>query len=300
MILNQVFDAINIGIVILDREMKVKKWNRWMEINSGINADKILDSSVYDFFPDLENPKFIRSCKSVFSFGNFCFFSQKLHKHLFQFKSSGYLNADFEFMQQNCAMGPLRNEENEIQYLFIYVQDVTEVAVYERKLIEMNMKDGLTGIYNRRYLESRLKEEFSRHKRYSGNFSVIMFDLDHFKDVNDEHGHQCGDFILKSVCARISSIIRNIDIFARYGGEEFCCLLPETSKDGAIYVAERFREAIEEQDNHFDDLNIKVTISLGVANLKDNISSPEMLLKMADDALYRAKNEGRNRVECGK
>jgi diguanylate cyclase len=296
MILNQVFDAINIGIVILDREMKVKKWNRWMEIHSGINADKIVDSLIYDFFPDLKTPKFNRNCKSVFSFGNFCFFSQKLHKYLFPFKSSGYLDSDFEFMQQNCAMGPLRNEANEIEYMFMYVQDVTEVAIYEHKLVEMNVKDGLTGIYNRRYLESKFKEEFGRHKRYSRNFSFIMFDLDHFKYVNDEYGHQCGDFILKSVCSRITSIIRNIDIFARYGGEEFCCMLPETALEGAMQVAERFRKAVEEQENKYNDLNIKVTISLGVSELREEISSPEIMFKKADDALYRAKNQGRNQV----
>jgi len=297
MILNQVFDAINIGIVILDREMKVRKWNRWMEIHSGIDADKIEDSSIYDFFPALETPKFVRNCKSVFSFGNFCFFSQKLHNYLFPFKSSGYIDADFEYMQQNCAMGPLRNEENEIESMFIYVQDVTEVAIYEHKLIELNEKDGLTGIYNRGFLENKLKEEFSRHKRYIRNFSLIMFDIDHFKHVNDEYGHQCGDFILQSLCSRITSIIRNIDIFARYGGEEFCCLLPETGLEGAVHVAERFRKAIEEQENKFNDLNIKVTISLGVSELREGISSAEMMMKIADDALYKAKHEGRNRVE---
>jgi len=128
-----------------------------MEIHSGIDSDKIVDSLIYDYYPDLETPKFKRNCKSVFSFGNFCFFSQKLHKYLFPFKSSGYLESDFEYMQQNCAMGPLRNENNEIEYIFMYVQDVTEVAIYEHKLVEMNVKDGLTGIYNRRYLESKLR-----------------------------------------------------------------------------------------------------------------------------------------------
>jgi len=297
MILNQIFDAINIGIVVLDREMKVKKWNRWMEIHSAINADKIVDSLIYDFFPDLETPKFIRQCKSVFSFGNFCFFSQKLHNYLFPFKSSGYLNSDFEYMQQNCAMGPLLNDANEIEYMFMYVQDVTEVVIYEHKLVKMNVTDSLTGIYNRRYLESKLKEEFGRHKSYSRSFSLIMFDIDHFKHVNDEYGHQCGDFILKSVCSRVTSIIRNVDIFARYGGEEFCCMIPETALEGAVQVAERFRKAIEEQENKYDDLNIKVTISLGVSEIREEIISAEMLLKKADDALYRAKHEGRNRVE---
>jgi len=123
-----------------------------------------------------------------------------------------------------------------------------------------------------------------------------MFDIDHFKRVNDEYGHQCGDYILQSVCSRVTSIIRNIDIFARYGGEEFCCMLPETALEGAVQVAERFRKAIEEQENKYNDFNIKVTISLGVSELREEISSPDILMKKADDALYRAKNEGRNRV----
>jgi len=296
MILNQIFDAINIGIVILDRELRVYKWNRWMEIHSGIPADKIIGSSIFDIFPNLDTPKFRRSCKSVFSFGNFCFFSQKLHKYLFPFKTKGYLGTEFEYMQQSCAMGPLRDENNVIQYLFIYVEDVTEVAVYEKKLMEMNIKDALTGIYNRRFLETKLKEEFERHRRYSTEFSVIMFDIDYFKKVNDKYGHQCGDFILKSVSSRISSIIRNVDYLARYGGEEFCCLLPETSLESAMNVAERFRKAIMEQENSFDGTIIKVTISLGVAEIREGINSPQMLLKKADEALYKAKREGRNRV----
>jgi diguanylate cyclase (GGDEF)-like protein len=193
-------------------------------------------------------------------------------------------------------MGPLRDEHNEIKYLFIYVQDVTEVATYEQKLVEMNMMDSLTGIFNRRYLETRLNEEFRRHRRYARPFSLIMFDIDYFKNVNDEYGHQCGDYVIKSVSSRISSLIRNLDCLFRYGGEEFCCLLPETALNSAIGVADRFRLAIEELESEFDGHIIKVTISLGIAELMEDIESPEMLLKKADEALYLAKKEGRNRV----
>ena len=132
-------------------------------------------------------------------------------------------------------MGPLRDEKNNITHLFIYVQDMTEVAMYENKLVEMNQRDGLTGIYNRRFLESKLEEEFNRHKRYGGVYSIIIFDIDHFKDVNDSFGHQCGDFIIKSMTARVSSLIRNVDYLARYGGEEFCCVLPETGISIDVY-----------------------------------------------------------------
>ena len=297
MILNQIFDAINLGIVILDTDLKIQKWNRWMEIHSGIEADEVVGKHALESFPNLDTPKFIRSCKSVFSFGNFCFFSQKLHGYLFPFKSSSYVGSEFEYMQQSCAMGPLRDENNEIKYLFIYVQDVTEVAVYEQKLVELNMRDGLTGIYNRRFMDTKLNEEYFRHKRYARPFSIVMFDIDHFKKVNDAYGHQCGDFILKSVSSRISAAIRNIDFLFRYGGEEFCCMLPETNREGAELVAERFREAIMVMENNFNGAVINITISLGVANLRSDTESPSALIHQADEALYRAKREGRNRVE---
>lgn len=297
MIFDQIFDAINIGLVILDKDLKVHKWNRWMEIHSGMAEDKLVGSSVLELFPNLNTPTFKRNCKSVFSFGNFCFFSQKLHHYLFPFKATSYFENLFEYMQQSCAMGPIRDEDNVIKYLFIYVQDATEVAIYERKLLDINLKDGLTGIFNRRYMEIKLKEEFSRAKRYGSPFSLIMFDIDFFKKINDVYGHQCGDFILKSLSSRISSIMRNVDCLYRYGGEEFCCMLPETDIAEAVLAAERFRKSAMEMENNFDGEIIKVTISLGVSSVNDDTPSPERLLKMADDALYKAKKEGRNRVE---
>ncbi len=197
-------------------------------------------------------------------------------------------------MQQSCSMGPLRDENNAVTALYLAVQDVTELAAYESRLIEMNMKDSLTGIYNRRFLEMRLREEFERHTRYSRRFSVIMFDVDFFKKVNDTCGHQCGDFILKSVSGKIASIIRNTDFLARYGGEEFCCLLPETGIGPAAILAERFRTAVAGMKNVYRDFEIRVTISLGVSEMGEEINSPDALLRKADEALYTAKNTARN------
>ena len=296
MILQQIFNAINLGIIILDRDLKIQEWNRWMDVHSGRTAESLKNVSILEAFPHLNNPKFIRSCKSVFTFGNFCFFSQKLHHYLFPIKTKSYSDTRFEYMQQSCAMGPLRDEKNNITHLFIYVQDMTEVAMYENKLVEMNQRDGLTGIYNRRFLESKLEEEFNRHKRYGGVYSIIIFDIDHFKDVNDSFGHQCGDFIIKSMTARVSSLIRNVDYLARYGGEEFCCVLPETGIQAAARIAERFREAVSQLESNFDDDVIKITISLGAAEFREDIASSSQLIKKADEALYRAKKEGRNRV----
>ena len=294
--LSQVFESVNIGLVVIDKDHTVRHWNRWMFLHSGIAQEQIIGASIFDFFPDLNSPKFLRNCKTVLTFGNFSFFSQKLHHFLFPFKPVGSFDTKFEYMQQSCSMGPLRGEDNSMTSVFLIVQDVTELAAYEQRLIEMNIKDALTGVYNRRYLETRLKEECERHRRHARKLSLVMVDIDYFKKVNDTYGHQCGDFVLKGVSAEIASHIRITDCLARYGGEEFCCLLPETELTNAITLAERFRILVESLNLTYQNTNqVNVTISLGVSELADN-DSPESLLKKADEALYEAKRTGRNRV----
>ncbi len=296
MIFSQIFDILDIGIVILDSDLRVYKWNRWMELHSGIQSEQIVGCPLFDFFPQLNNPRFMKSCKCVLGLGNLYFFSQKLHRYLFPFKPVSAIKSRFEYMQQYCNMGPLRSENNTIDYIYITVRDVTEIAIYEQKLIEMNMKDGLTGIYNRRYFEGRIKEEFDRNKRYGQSFSLCMFDLDHFKRINDTCGHLYGDSVLQSVAEMITATIRTSDILVRYGGEEFCLMLPETGLENAAATAERCRAAIEGYAFMHQNERLRITISLGVAELTDNIVSPESLIEKADQALYEAKKAGRNRV----
>jgi len=297
MIFSQIFDMLDVGIVILDRSLNVFKWNRWMVTHSKIQPKDIIGKSIFNFFPDLNTPWFLRNCKSVFAFGNFAFFSQKLHKYCFPFKAYNTLGSDFDYMQQSCTVGPLRDENNQIQYIYITVQDVTDVAAYENKLITMNTRDGLTGIFNRRYFEAKLIEEFDRHIRYNRPLSLIMIDIDHFKTINDTHGHQAGDFILKKLATLIDERIRTIDIVSRYGGEEFCCLLPETTIDSAMALAEFLRIGVETEIFQFKDKRLRITISQGVSEINSDVDSPEALLKLADDALYISKRMGRNKIE---
>jgi len=292
--LTQIFDTVNFGLVVLDRDLKLQYWNRWMAMHSGLPSDQIMGEPLFDFFPHLNTASFNKNCKAVLSFGNFAFFSQKLHHFLFPFKPDSSFGYRFELMQQSSTMGPLRADDNSISGLFLIVHDVTELATYEQKLVEMNTKDALTGIYNRRFLTTRLKEECERQQRYSRPLSLIMIDIDFFKKVNDTYGHQCGDLILKSVAAKAASVVRKTDFIARYGGEEFCCLLPETSAEAAETVAESLRTHIEKMENIFESKLIKVTISLGISGfLADD--TPDTLMKRADDALYQAKHSGRNR-----
>jgi diguanylate cyclase (GGDEF)-like protein len=292
--LTQIFDTVNFGLVVLDRDIRIQYWNRWMALRSGIPSDQIIGEPLFDFFPHLRTPSFNKNCKAVLSFGNFAFFSQKLHRFLFPFKPDSSFGYRFDLMQQSCTMGPLRSDNNSITGIFLIVQDVTELATYEQKLVEMNTKDALTGIYNRRFLESRLKEECERHRRYSRPLSLLMIDIDFFKKVNDTYGHQAGDLVLQSVAIKSASVIRKTDFIARYGGEEFCCLLPETCSNDAENIGESLRIQIEEMENSFENNSIKVTISLGISSFITE-DSPETLLKRADDALYQAKHSGRNR-----
>lgn len=292
--LNQIFDTVNFGLVVFDRGMAVQHWNRWMAMHSGIPAARIVGQPVLDFFPQLNTASFNKNCKSVLTFGNFAFFSQKLHRFLFPFKPDSSFGSRFDMMQQSCSMGPLRSEDNAISGIFLIVQDVTELANYEQKLVEMNTKDALTGVYNRRFLESRLKDECARQQRYLRPLSLIMIDIDFFKKVNDTYGHQGGDLILQLVAEKAASVIRKTDFFARYGGEEFCCLLPETGTEAAETVAENLRLHIQKMESRVGDKVIKITVSLGVSALTAD-DSPETLLKRADDALYQAKHAGRNR-----
>lgn len=296
MSLAQVFDMLDVGLVVLDLDFRVRRWNRWMALKSGIEAAEIEGRPVFDFFPNLNTRKFIRNCISVATLGNFSFFSQKLHSYLFPFKPISSFSGAFEYMQQSCTLAPLRDGEDRIRSILISVLDVTEVVSYERRLIEKNMRDALTGAYNRRFLETRIIEEYDRHRRYSRPLSVLMFDIDHFKKINDEHGHQFGDEVLKTIVKVVHGSIRKTDFLVRYGGEEFCCILPETPVELGGLLAERLRQEVEEIEFFSRGSRVPVSVSLGVAALDGETEFAEMLLKKADEAMYGAKGSGRNRV----
>lgn len=295
MIFNQISDMINMGLVVIDEDLKVHFWNRWMALHSGIDPEKIVGQSLFDFFPNLDEPKFMRNCRSVFAFGNFAFFSQKLHRYLFPFRPAYSDKEPFEFMQQSCTMGPIRDEDNSIRYIFLSVSDVTEVVNYEEQLIEMNRKDALTGIFNRRFFAQKLQEEFIRSRRHNRPLSLIMIDIDHFKQVNDNHGHLVGDEALRALTSKVLTRIRKTDIFARYGGEEFACLLPETSGSSALILAKDLCRIIAEENWVCRDVELEMTISIGIAEGQAEMTNSDALIKKADDALYEAK-AGRNQA----
>lgn len=157
--------------------------------------------------------------------------------------------------------------------------------------------DPLTRIYNKGYLLEALEAEFKRAKALHTDFSVIFFDLDHFKKINDTYGHDAGDYVLKEITSVIrTGHLRPKDIFARYGGEEFVILLSNTNAKSGTEIAERIRAAIEAHAFIYEGKRLPVTSSSGVAELRADVESAQTLLKNADKALYTAKQSGRNRV----
>jgi diguanylate cyclase (GGDEF)-like protein len=173
------------------------------------------------------------------------------------------------------------------------VADQAAVAINKAQLWDMAVTDSLTGLYVRRYFMVKLHEEVNRAERYNNILSLVMADLDRFKDVNDTYGHDAGDRVLKEIGRFLQQNVRDVDIVARYGGEEFVIMIPEAAKDAAYSMSERLRKKFSKLK--FENLP-QITISLGIATYPFDGKQPEDLLKNADAAMYAAKRAGRNQV----
>jgi two-component system cell cycle response regulator len=167
---------------------------------------------------------------------------------------------------------------------------------YHEEIYRLTTIDGLTQIFNKRYFLETLEREIARSHRYRRELSLVMFDIDHFKKVNDTFGHLAGDYVLKHLAQTVKTRIRREDCFARYGGEEFSIVLPEIDGLNSKPFAEKIRQLVEATDFKFENTSMPLTISMGVATLDMDSTDPQALIKRADDRLYEAKSSGRNCV----
>lgn len=179
------------------------------------------------------------------------------------------------------------------------VRDIAERKQLREELTRLATTDPLTGISNRRLFFERLELEWSRSRRHSRPLSILMFDLDHFKRINDTHGHAVGDSVLKGLCAAADDVLRSEDVLARLGGEEFAVILPEIDRATAESVAERLRQRLAAVEVEAPEGLVRCTVSIGVIQCRLAQESLDIALKRVDDALYRAKNSGRNLVCSG-
>lgn len=171
-----------------------------------------------------------------------------------------------------------------------------ELLAANARLEALATTDELTGLFNRRYFEQLLVVEHQRTQRYKTPLSVVLIDVDHFKDVNGTYGHQMGDQVLRNLGSLLKAAVRTTDRAARYGGEEMCILLPHTPLSGAVELAERLRLLVQDAAHTLGGQTIRKTISLGVSCDEGGVENSQQLVKRADEALYAAKHGGRNRV----
>ena len=184
------------------------------------------------------------------------------------------------------------------QTIFKYLSGSNIESKFHEEIYRLTTIDGLTQAYNKRYFQETLERELNRSQRYGRAMSLVMFDIDHFKQINDTHGHLAGDYVLRELANIVSQNIRREDVFARYGGEEFSLILPEVELEGAAQVCEKLRSKIEEKHFMFAQKRIKVTVSLGIRTAgrgEQDITGTDFIAQ-ADAKLYEAKQGGRNRV----
>jgi diguanylate cyclase (GGDEF)-like protein len=190
-------------------------------------------------------------------------------------------------------------QKQNLEKLAPYISTAIGTIFMHNKIKGLSVIDGLTELYNRRYVMELFKTEFNKTGRYDSHLSLVMIDIDNFKKINDTHGHLSGDLVLKTLSGIIKGSLRNVDLPGRYGGEEFILVLPETEKENAVTVAERIREKV--QNHTFKTMSgepLTLTISLGVSEMEDldNKTNELELIKIADARLYKAKRTGKNKV----
>lgn len=209
------------------------------------------------------------------------------------------LNSQIEEQKNNLLLkeDTISNQKNIISALVILSIIIIALGLnglrLNRLLKDLSQTDALSGLYNRRYMNKRLEEEIMKYQRYGTAFSVLLLDIDYFKKINDTFGHDKGDLVIKKISSLMQKHIRNTDICARWGGEEFLILASNSDLTGAIKLANNLKELIENSDF---EINNKVTVSIGVSSMNKYLAQ-ESLLKLVDNALYKAKEKGRNRVE---
>lgn len=301
--LMDMLQTIDVGLLVIDREFKVKVWNSFMESHSGLTPRQTKDRNIFELFSEVPKDWLMHKARSVFMLKNRSFMTWEQRPYLFKFKNYRPITGTEPFMYQNVTISPLVSADGIVNHIAIIIYDVTDIASNRKALIQANSEleklsrtDMLTQLNNRGFWEECLGREFSRFQRYQTTCSVVMFDIDHFKAVNDTYGHQAGDEAIREVARVLRENLRKTDIGGRYGGEEFGVILGNTDAQAAVIFCDRVREQIKDIVVHHEGHTITFTVSLGISQATKDIPDYRAWLEQADQALYAAKEGGRNRT----
>ncbi|RRJ85285.1 sensor domain-containing diguanylate cyclase [Aestuariirhabdus litorea] len=268
----------NVGVVVTDPSGSIQRVNGAFTRITGYSAEEVVG----------ENPRMLQS-----GYHDATFYQQLWQAILDQ----GYWRGEVWNKRKNGDIYPewititaVRDEDGETLYFVSTFEDITRRKELEKELERLATTDSLTGLWNRRRFEQELRKELHYSQRYGGGFTFVIFDIDHFKQVNDSFGHDVGDEVIQRVADCASNMLRAVDSIGRWGGEEFVLLLPKSSEADALVICERLRLAIEHDETH-----PRITCSFGVSQFLEGTTEDDMI-KRADQALYRAKESGRNCV----
>ena len=288
--------SIDVGLVVLDRDYRVQVWNGFMANHSGIPPSHVVGTPVFELFPEISQAWFQRKAESVFVLRTRAFTAWEQRPYLFRFKNYRPITGPAEFMYQNVTFIPLVSSTGVVNHVGLIVYDVTDIAVTRLELERLSRTDRLTKLNNRGFWEESLDAEFRRVRRTGHPSTLVMFDIDHFKKVNDTYGHPAGDEVIRRTAQALRETARTTDVLGRYGGEEFGVILVDTPPDKAMIFAERLRQRIEATPVEHDGRTIAYTISLGLAPLARETPDHKAWIEAADGALYESKRGGRNRA----
>ncbi|MDG6099317.1 diguanylate cyclase [Alteromonas sp. ZYF713] len=301
--LHDLLSSLEVGIVVLDRDFKVEVWNQFMENHSNLRPSQIVGKSLFEHFPEIEQDWLMLKAEPVFNLKSPVFLIWEQRPYLFKFGCNRPITSELDVMYQNVTLFPLSSLTGQVERMCMLVYDVTDQASsrlniegLNNQLTEMSRVDGLTQLYNRRYWQERFQSLYRLARRRESANTAVMLDIDHFKAVNDNYGHQAGDKVIQTLAQIIKKQTRETDLAGRYGGEEFAIILADASGDGAMQVAERIRKAAEATEVTHDGQSIRFTVSLGLAEFSTAFHNEMQWLDIADQALYEAKENGRNQA----
>ena len=290
--LNTIFESINDPFNIIDRNYRIIKANESYARMRGKKVDQLIGKRCYEVLQNRQTVCEECSVKETFDTGK-----PTAKDKLVSYPTGQNIWVDIKTY-------PIFNEAGKVVNVIEYTRDITQrkKAEAERDILVDRLQylshtDDLTGLLNRRALIDKLEDEIRRTQRYKADLSILICDIDYFKEINDTYGHDTGDMVLRAISNLFKRLLRSIDVIGRYGGDEFLAILPETSMEGAKEIAERIRSAVEDLKLQGEGKDsIKTTLSLGVAEFNADKENINDLIKRADNALYIAKGKGRNRV----
>ncbi len=300
--IEHIMESIADGVIVIDRDYRIVQANSAAAASLGKEKSDMAGRTCYDVIHQrrspCEPPDVI--CPLVQIFERTAKIVNVLHTHLDAAGNERYIE---------ITASPMRDGSGEVFAMVETYRDLMDKKAEDElvKLVKrlneaqthlkhMTITDELTGLRNRRYIVERLEEEYQHAKRSGQPLSLIMLDIDHFKDINDVHGHLFGDVVLRVVSLRIRDSLRKHDVVGRVGGEEFLILSPDSDRNDSLIVAERIRKIVHDEPISDGAREARVALSAGVAVLDESDTSADSLFSRADTALYKAKQEGRNRV----